>query len=147
MDQERNGRESSEELEASSTNLDVNSRFTDEDNAGMTPAILPAPVGTVDKHDEETSAELAVPANDVRDYGRPHEHADDAGRTAAGRTTGYIALALSIIGLFILPVILGAAGIIVGFVARRRGTRSLGNWAIGIGIVAVLVGLFITPFY
>jgi uncharacterized membrane protein HdeD (DUF308 family) len=49
--------------------------------------------------------------------------------------------------LFILPVILGAAGVIVGFIARRRGANALGAWAIGIGIVSIVLGIFITPFF
>lgn len=128
-----------------------------EDDFNMTSAIMPAPVGAVTKldrhdhdYDEETAAEMAAPAGTVRrndrtDYDRGHT--EEPAREGANRSTGYIALALSIIGLFILPVILGAAGIIVGFVARRKDAKTLGNWAIGIGIVAVLMGLFITPFF
>lgn len=59
---------------------------------------------------------------------------------------GGLALALSIISLFILPIILGAAGIIVGFMARRRGSEKMGNWAIGIGIVSIVISLFLAPF-
>ncbi|MFY4776375.1 DUF4190 domain-containing protein [Metabacillus sp. RGM 3146] len=128
-----------------------------EDDFDMTSAIMPAPVGAVTKvdhhdhgYDEETAAEFAAPAGTVRSHDRinhDRDHSEEPAREGANRSTGYIALALSIIGLFILPVILGAAGIIVGFVARRKDAKTMGNWAIGIGIVAVLMGLFITPFY
>lgn len=64
-----------------------------------------------------------------------------------GRTMGAIALALSILSLFFLPVLMGAAGIIVGFIARRRGANGLGNWAIGIGAVSMIIALFIAPFF
>ena len=49
---------------------------------------------------------------------------------AGGRVTGYIALALSIISLFMLPVLLGIAGIIVGYIARRQGALA---WSMGNG--------------
>jgi uncharacterized membrane protein HdeD (DUF308 family) len=60
---------------------------------------------------------------------------------------GYLAIVLSVISLFIFPVILGASGIIVGFIARRRGAEALGGWAIGIGIVSLILGIFILPFF
>jgi hypothetical protein len=87
---------------------------------------------------EETAAEIAEPVR------RNDEH---RGEEANGAGLGWLALALSIISLFIWPVLLGAAGIIVGFIARRRGAETLGAWAIGIGIVAIIVRLFIMPFY
>ena len=87
---------------------------------------------------EETAAEITEP---VRRYDeRGEEKTNGAG-------LGWLALALSIISLFIWPVLLGAAGIIVGFIARRRGAETLGAWAIGIGVVAIIVRLFIMPFY
>ncbi|TLS36291.1 DUF308 domain-containing protein [Pseudalkalibacillus caeni] len=64
-----------------------------------------------------------------------------------GRGTGFIALVLSVISVFILPVIFGAAGIIVGFIARRRGAKSLGSWAIGIGAASLIISLFFSPFF
>jgi len=87
---------------------------------------------------EETAAEVAEPIR--RREERDEERADGAG-------LGWLALALSIIALFIWPILLGAAGIIVGFIARRRGAETLGAWAIGIGVIAILVRLFIMPFY
>jgi hypothetical protein len=54
---------------------------------------------------------------------------------------------LSILSLFFLPIILGAAGIILGFIARRKGALTLGAWAIGIGVVSIIVGTFILPFF
>jgi hypothetical protein len=88
---------------------------------------------------EETSAEIAEPI-------RRYDERDDV-EGANGRGLGWVALALSIISLFMMPIILGAAGIIVGFIARRRGAETLGAWAIGIGIVSIIVKLFILPFY
>jgi hypothetical protein len=95
---------------------------------------------------EETAAEIAAPATLRRDadYDR-HEDKDET--VDDGRRMGYLAIVLSVISLFIFPVILGAAGIIVGFIARRRGAEGLGGWAIGIGIVSLILGIFILPFF
>jgi hypothetical protein len=94
----------------------------------------------------ESAAEIAAPVTTGRDYAAVDRDAD-RDNTVGGRGMGYLALALSIISLFILPVILGAAGVIVGFIARRRGATTLGAWAIGIGIVSIILGIFITPFF
>lgn len=98
-----------------------------------------------DDYTEETSAELAAPIT----FGRGIGIADERDReiATAGRGVGFAALILSILSLFALPVLLGATGIILGFVARRRGAASLGSWAIGIGVVSIIVGMFILPFF
>ncbi|WP_027407819.1 DUF456 domain-containing protein [Anoxybacteroides tepidamans] len=88
---------------------------------------------------EETSTEIAEP---IRRYDERDER-----EGADGTGLGWTALALAILSLFIMPIILGAAGIIVGFIARRRGAETLGAWAIGIGAVSIIVKLFILPFY
>ncbi|GAB3051004.1 hypothetical protein [Virgibacillus ainsalahensis] len=62
-------------------------------------------------------------------------------------TYGWIGIALSIISFFIWPVILGAAGIILGFVSRSRGADTLGNIAIAAGAISILITLFIIPFF
>lgn len=95
---------------------------------------LPAP-----GYKEETSAEFAAPA--------PMALKRERGDTETGsKGLGYTALALSIISLFVLPILFGAIGIILGFVARRKGAASLGSWAIGIGAISIIVGMFILPF-
>ncbi|MFE8695418.1 hypothetical protein ACFYKT_03480 [Cytobacillus sp. FJAT-53684] len=94
---------------------------------------------------EETSAELAAPISFDRGMNRVDER--DRETVTAGRGVGFAALALSIISLFVLPVLFGATGIVLGFIARRRGATSLGSWAIGIGVVSIIVGMFILPFF
>ncbi|MDQ0161327.1 DUF308 domain-containing protein [Bacillus alveayuensis] len=91
---------------------------------------------------EETAAQLDSPVQAVNE-----EEVKRDNERVNSQTMGYVALALSIISLFVLPVLLGAAGIVVGFMARRRGALNLGNWAIGIGIVSVLLGIFVLPFF
>ncbi len=96
-----------------------------------------------EKYDEEVATEFTTPMTLSRGY----ETDEGTEKESAGRLLGYSALALSILSLFILPVLMGAAGIVLGFVARRRGSGMLGAWAIGIGAVSVVVGLFVLPFF
>ncbi|UQD52768.1 hypothetical protein C0971_12530 [Bacillus methanolicus] len=93
---------------------------------------------------EETAAEIAAPAPISRDWDYEEQRDEE---TASGQGYGLSALALSIISLFVLPILFGAAGIILGFIARRRGAESLGSWAIGIGAVSIIFGIFIRPFF
>ncbi|GLB58218.1 DUF4190 domain-containing protein [Cytobacillus sp. NCCP-133] len=92
---------------------------------------------------EETSAEIAAPGV----YDRRIDREEESETVAAGRGVGYAALALSILSLFVLPVLFGATGIVLGFIARRRGSESLGGWAIGIGAISIIVGMFVLPFF
>ncbi|NEU30719.1 DUF4190 domain-containing protein [bacterium LRH843] len=91
---------------------------------------------------EETAAEFAARPNDAirgdRDVDRD---------VTSGRGIGTFALVLSILSLFFLPVLLGAAGIIVGFISRANGAKALGNWAIGIGVISIIMTLFFSPFF
>jgi hypothetical protein len=95
---------------------------------------------------EETSAEIAAPTTLNRTF-TPNRTRTDSETATAGKGIGYAALALSILSLFVLPILFGAVGIILGFVARRRGAEGLGSWAIGIGAISIIVGMFILPFF
>lgn len=94
---------------------------------------------------EETAAEIAAPVS----LGRRRSFDDLKGRAkgGAGTGTGYLALALSILSLFVMPILFGAAGIVLGFIARAKGADGIGAWAIGIGIVSIILGIFIIPFF
>ncbi|EKN63605.1 hypothetical protein BABA_24755 [Neobacillus bataviensis LMG 21833] len=92
---------------------------------------------------EETAAEIAAPVPLVR----RREHDEIRERSAGGTGMGTLALALSILSLFVLPILFGAAGIVLGFVARSKGATGLGAWAIGIGVISIVVGIFILPFF
>ncbi|TYR82392.1 DUF4190 domain-containing protein [Priestia megaterium] len=93
---------------------------------------------------EETAAEMTIPATAREEHIRRTNEVVDGNE---GKGYGRFALVLSILSLFFLPIILGAAGIILGFIARRRGAYTLGAWAIGIGAVSIIMGTFILPFF
>lgn len=95
---------------------------------------------------EETAAEIAEPYQASRDREDRRER-DHVGNDSGSKGIGYTALAIAIISLFVLPVLLGVAAIVVGYIARRKGAHALGAWSIGIGIVSVILGIFITPFF
>ncbi|WP_461202365.1 DUF4190 domain-containing protein [Anoxybacillus sp. TBDG-1] len=85
---------------------------------------------------EETAGEIAEPMR-FSEREREVEHEEN------GRGVGWLALALSVVSLFLMPIIMGAAGIIFGFIARRRGAETLGAWAIGIGAVSIILSFFV----
>jgi uncharacterized membrane protein YdbT with pleckstrin-like domain len=94
---------------------------------------------------EETAAEVAEPVRTFhREENKEYDRNDEE---ANGKGLGWLALVVSIVSLFIMPVILGATGIILGFIARRRGAETLGAWAIGIGVVSIIIAMFVLPFY
>ncbi|HWJ80295.1 MAG TPA: DUF4190 domain-containing protein [Niallia sp.] len=95
---------------------------------------------------EETSAELASP---VPYQTRPaiRHNVDRERESTGGKGFGVTALVISILSLFVMPVLLGIVGIVLGFVARRRGALSLGTWAISLGAISIIIGIFLAPFF
>ncbi|RID83830.1 DUF4190 domain-containing protein [Mesobacillus zeae] len=100
-----------------------------------------------DGYREETAAEIAAPVSGLRERTAKQEGSAETDTENSGMIMGFSALALSILSLFVLPVFLGIAGMVLGYVAIKRGARSLGGWAIGVGAVSIIIGLFILPFY
>jgi hypothetical protein len=94
---------------------------------------------------EETAAEIAAPVPVIRN--RDYGNSSSGTKTNAGAGMGYAAIALSILSLFVMPILFGAVGIVLGFMARRRGAEGLGAWAIGIGAISLVIGIFILPFF
>ncbi|MFD2618289.1 hypothetical protein [Terrilactibacillus laevilacticus] len=90
--------------------------------------------GHKDKYNEEIASESAIDRKQL-------VHAPEE-QSSKGRGMGWFGIILSLIALFFLPVIMGAAGVIVGFVAYRDGAKTLGVWAIVIGLIAITVRFF-----
>src|SRR5690625_2111733 len=95
-----------------------------------------------DEFIEETAAEVSD-LNDIRqeDIRSDDDHDDLDVKSAYG----WVALALSVISFFIVPILFAVAGIIVGFVARNRSAPLLGNTAIIVGVLSLVIRLFIMP--
>lgn len=106
------------------------------------------------RRDEETAAEIAPIGTQVRPLGEGDrdddnlmaetDNAEEA--EAGGVALGWTGLVLSILSLFFLPVLTASAGIVIGFFSYRGGARTLGLWAIGIGLLSLLIALFFAPF-
>jgi len=94
-----------------------------------------------DSDDEEYATDEAVDRSLVDNV------RDEDVSAVEGVGLGWLALILSAIGLFFLPIIMGAAGIIIGIIARKKGARTLGAWAVGIGASAIVILLFTAPFF
>jgi len=111
----------------------------ERDTLADSPSLMP---GT---DDVEFAQEAAIDNKTVRDPVKSGEKETDMDNDVhAGM--GWLAVVLSIISFFIMPVILGAAGVIVGFMAKRRGADTLGNTAIIAGAISILLTLFFAPF-
>ncbi|KGX88896.1 DUF4190 domain-containing protein [Pontibacillus litoralis] len=95
--------------------------------------------------DVEFAQEAAIERNIVRE---PMESSERETSMESDVQTGFgwVALVVSIVSFFVLPVVMGAAGIILGFISKRRGADTLGNVAIFVGIVSIVLSLFFAPF-
>ncbi|MEV4341970.1 DUF4190 domain-containing protein [Streptomyces sp. NPDC049590] len=64
-----------------------------------------------------------------------------AGTHRTGRTSGLAiaGLVCGIVGLFLLPIILGPLAIIFGAVALRRTGSAMAKWDIGLGVADLLL--------
>lgn len=132
---------------------DFNNNFRDQRSLRLTEEEKDRNNFRTDDYREETAAEVApgvtrpfvgtTPAEEREEV----EEANFDQEGAAGRGVGTFALVLAILSLFFLPIILGAGGIIIGFVARRNGANALGNWAIGIGAISIILTVFFAPFF
>lgn len=59
---------------------------------------------------------------------------------------GWAAIILAAMSFFIMPIVLGGAGIIIGIFARSRDAKTLGTTAIIAGAVSVLMSFFVRPY-
>lgn len=98
---------------------------------------------------EETAAEYA-PRQGIFTESRTVDVDIDEDReetgTGEGRGIATFAIALSIVSLLFLPVLFGAAGLILGFMAVNRGHRGLGYTAIAISAFSIIMSVFFAPF-
>lgn len=102
----------------------------------------------LDRFLEEAAAEV-VPLQPERKSEHHKPLAEDQPENRqidAKSSVGIFALVLSILSLLFMPIILGAAGIIAGIYARNRDAKTMGNWAIALGAISIVVSLFLSPF-
>jgi hypothetical protein len=88
-------------------------------------------------HDEEYATELTEPSAAAF---------NDNTRTIS-RAWGWSALVVSILSLFVMPVLFGTAGVILGIIAFFRGNRSLGGWSMAISLVSIFTSFILVPLF
>jgi hypothetical protein len=88
-------------------------------------------------HDEEYATELAVPS----------VASANVSTGTVSRAWGWSALVVSILSLFVLPILFGTAGVILGIIAFFRGNRSLGGWSMAISLVSIFTSVILVPYF
>lgn len=102
--------------------------------------------GISQKYDEEVSAEVSpTPAANMNLKQEEEQGQASNEDSTSGRGWGIVSIILSILSFFMWPYLLAPAGIIIGIIAIRRGSR-LGWWATALGIVALILTTLILPF-
>ncbi|MFC4076681.1 hypothetical protein [Salinithrix halophila] len=90
--------------------------------------------------DVEAAAEVAPTAGPMA-----RERDEQGAQTQdQGNVLGTVSIILSVLAFFLVPFLLGPAGIVLGIISARRGSR-LGWWAVGLGSVAIILTVFIAP--
>lgn len=87
-------------------------------------------------------------------YGMPPVTNNDSGQSLAGQVSesrssatgiGWLALVFAIASWIIWPVPMGAASVVLGFIAYSQGARGLGSWSIALGFIAIVIRLIVGP--
>jgi len=101
---------------------------------------------TPDNSQEEFAAEIAPATTNVIPLNRKQESvAEDKDAEKVNRSGWTVTgLLLSVFSLFFLPVLLASAGILLGYLGYRRGERTLGFWAMGLGAISLLGTLIVS---
>jgi len=90
--------------------------------------------------DEEFSTEFTADDSMINS-----EFKEDVDNQATN-VMGWAAVILSVLSLFVMPILFGGAGIIVGFISRNREAEWLGNTAIIVGAISIVLSFFFRPF-
>ncbi|SFJ07756.1 hypothetical protein [Thermoflavimicrobium dichotomicum] len=96
-----------------------------------------------DKDDVEFATSYGAPLS--RDMVNDRKDQDVGVKEDNGRALGITGLIISIISFFLWPFILAPAGIIIGGIAIRRGS-TFGWWAVGIGLLSLIIMTIALPF-
>ncbi|MDP4096965.1 hypothetical protein OIN60_09300 [Paenibacillus sp. P96] len=123
--------------------MEDNNRFQDKKTADFRSSRTPIVRDRVDyprkEHREEYAAEVAP--------GRPVEgRAEVTESGKKGKTAGYTGIVLGILAMFIWSIVLGPIAAVLGIYAFMNGKKTLGGWAIGLGVLATVSYFAFIPF-
>lgn len=100
------------------------------------------------EHQEEYAAEVNPVSMQVRDT-TPRavsETKENEVEHSGSQVMGYTGLAMGIASLFLWSIILGPISVVVGYYAYAKEQKTLGAWAMGLGIVSTLSYFVMIPF-
>ncbi|QTM99846.1 hypothetical protein ERJ70_11400 [Sediminibacillus dalangtanensis] len=147
MDEYSNKKQQNEEVEdAPKFGDDTNDPIITQQQGGSVPPRDPHEQYILDepyKRDEEMAQELTA-----TEFNKPIHNEEKETKMDGDVQTGFgwVAVILGVLSFFMMPVVLGAAAIIFGFISRNRGAHTLGNTAIIAGAVSIILTLFLAPF-
>ena len=99
------------------------------------------------QHEEEYAAEIAPTTSDVGNDRTNDERSEiEKATEESGRLTGIVGVGFGIASLFMWSIILGPVAAIIGYYSYNQGSRTLGGWAIALGILATISYFFLIPF-
>lgn len=99
-----------------------------------------------DSYEEEFAQEAAVgPIDEPMNNEEKETTMEEEEDVKVGM--GWLGLSAAILSFFFAPLILGAAGIVLGIIGKRRGADTLGNMAIIVSVVSIAFSLFFAPMY
>ncbi len=101
---------------------------------------------TPDNSQEEFAAEIAPATTNVIPLNREQENNVEEKDVEKPERSGWTVtgLLLSVFSLFFMPVLLASIGILLGYLGYRRGERTLGFWAMGLGAISLLGTLIVS---
>ena len=99
------------------------------------------------KHEEEYAAEIAPVTSNVGDNRTSDTRSEIEETTEeSGKITGMVGLGFGIASLFMWSIILGPVAAVIGYYSYNQGSKTLGGWAIALGILATISYFFLIPF-
>ncbi|WP_249923475.1 DUF5353 domain-containing protein [Paenibacillus odorifer] len=100
------------------------------------------------EHQEEYAAEVNPVSMPLRDT-TPRvasETKEEEVEYSGSQVMGYTGLAMGIASLFLWSIILGPISVVIGYYAYAKEQKTLGAWAMGLGIVSTLSYFVMIPF-
>ncbi|KAB8128614.1 DUF4190 domain-containing protein [Gracilibacillus oryzae] len=96
------------------------------------------------KRDAETAQELTA-----NEFNRPIDNHEQGTQMQSNVNTmfGWVGLILAIASFFMWPLLMAVGGLIFGFISKKQGADTLGNAAIVISVISIIVSLILIPLF
>ncbi|MFC4404201.1 DUF4190 domain-containing protein [Gracilibacillus xinjiangensis] len=96
------------------------------------------------KREAETSQELTA-----NEFNRPINNGEQGTQMQSNVNSmfGWVGLILAIASFFVWPLLMAVGGLIFGFISKKQGADTLGNAAIVISVISLIVSLILIPLF